>query len=237
MPGALPRSAVNFAARCTNWPTRTAALDHRVLCMLLIPACIPVQMLSPRPLLRRARPLSVHRTLPHWHACDVAMSAARTRPLTWAAAALAIGVIVGILFGYFLASNSPPTTAPLLPVPQQTSQLTSPPHTSAGDASAAGVLVLYSFFDGDEVSWGNLLFFLQHAVHDGDGVRYVVILNGFDSLNDDRLPALPSNAEYALHRNECYDWGTYEWALRTLVEPKSFECALSRLHAPYLHRP
>lgn len=29
------------------------------------------------------------------------------------------------------------------------------------------------------------------------------------------LPALPSNARYVLHNNECYDWGTFGWVLMT----------------------
>ena len=27
------------------------------------------------------------------------------------------------------------------------------------------------------------------------------------------LPALPGNAEYLFHNNECFDWGTYGWLL------------------------
>lgn len=29
------------------------------------------------------------------------------------------------------------------------------------------------------------------------------------------LPALPANAKYVRHNNECYNWGTFGWALRT----------------------
>ena len=29
------------------------------------------------------------------------------------------------------------------------------------------------------------------------------------------LPPLPTNARYVLHNNECYDWGTFGWALTT----------------------
>ena len=29
------------------------------------------------------------------------------------------------------------------------------------------------------------------------------------------MPDLPSNAEYILHENECYDWGSIGWAIET----------------------
>ena len=133
---------------------------------------------------------------------------------------------LGALLGLQLAHLSPPSTPrPVLPPQQRPAQLVEPSQPTDSASPAAGVLILYSFFDGDEVSWGNLLFFLQHAVRGGDGGRYIVILNGFNSLDDGRLPSLPPNAEYALHRNECYDWGTYEWALRSLVQSESYQCA------------
>ena len=30
------------------------------------------------------------------------------------------------------------------------------------------------------------------------------------------LPSLPSNARYVQHRNMCFDWGTFGWALFNL---------------------
>lgn len=30
------------------------------------------------------------------------------------------------------------------------------------------------------------------------------------------LPAVPSNARYLFHQNECYDWGTFGWALKAM---------------------
>lgn len=88
------------------------------------------------------------------------------------------------------------------------------------------MLVLYSFFEGDEVSWGNLLFFVRHAISPQDGAQYLVLLNGIGSVHDERLPPLPTNARYVPHANECYDWGTYAWALDTQVQQQDYACTL-----------
>lgn len=29
------------------------------------------------------------------------------------------------------------------------------------------------------------------------------------------MPELPPNAKYIHHKNECFDWGTFGWAIRT----------------------
>jgi hypothetical protein len=92
-------------------------------------------------------------------------------------------------------------------------------------SDARGVLVLYSFFEGDEVSWGNLYFFLGNGIKADDGAQYIIILNGITSLQDERLTLLPSNARYVLHANECYDWGTYAWVLDMHVKEADYECA------------
>jgi hypothetical protein len=34
-------------------------------------------------------------------------------------------------------------------------------------------------------------------------------------MQETELPELPSNARYARHKNECFDWGTFGWALNT----------------------
>lgn len=90
---------------------------------------------------------------------------------------------------------------------------------------ADNVLVVYSFFEGDEASWGNLEFFVQQGVKEDDGAQYVFVLNGMSSLSDPRLPLLPANARYVLHENECYDWGTYAWVFKEVEDPKHFQCA------------
>ena len=85
--------------------------------------------------------------------------------------------------------------------------------------------MLYSFFDGDEVSKDNLLFFLAHGVQADDGAEYLIILNGVDHPASLHLPQLPANARYVAHKNECYDWGTYAWALEQHVQERDFTCA------------
>ncbi len=38
------------------------------------------------------------------------------------------------------------------------------------------------------------------------------------------LPALPANARYVYHPNECYDWGTVGWLLQSgLVQPSKYK--------------
>lgn len=92
------------------------------------------------------------------------------------------------------------------------------------ESLADNVLVVYSFFEGDETSWGNLEFFVQQGVQPDDGAQYVFVLNGLSSLSDPRLPRLPPNARYVLHENECYDWGTYAWVFDQVQDPKDFQC-------------
>jgi hypothetical protein len=141
---------------------------------------------------------------------------------------LVFGLILGILFG-FQASHVIGVDESQVYTHLQATKPGEPgnPHKILAPASQSRrVLVLYSFYDGDEVSWGNLLFFVKHAISPGDGVAYIIILNGLHSLQDRRLPELPHNARFVLHQNECYDWGTYSWALQTQVQQQSFTCVL-----------
>lgn len=109
------------------------------------------------------------------------------------------------------------------------------PHPAAGQglALADNVLVVYSFFEGDEASWGNLEFFVEQAVEADDGAQYVFVLNGLTSLNDPRLPRLPPSARYVLHENECYDWGTYAWVFSDVQDPQHFQCTNSTCLCQY----
>ncbi len=86
----------------------------------------------------------------------------------------------------------------------------------------------------------NLRYFVQEGVAAGDGCEYVFVvqrgemraaegatvpsgdpaaagvylpLHEGDLLEDLDLPALPRNARYVVHKNECYDWGTFGWLL------------------------
>ena len=194
----------------------------------------------------------------HAHACAAGpANAGKHRRIALLTAAWTVGVLCGLL-----ASALLPSTAHAPPAPGNigTTLATAPPRRSAGlrahlatataaserlaaglaqpraqGEPAAGVLVLYSFFEGDEESWGNLHFFVRHAVQDGDGAQYILVLNGRHDLADRRLPRLPANARYVLHKNECYDWGTYAWALHDQAKPADYECAAARLLSLVLH--
>lgn len=125
-----------------------------------------------------------------------------------------------------LSSGATPPTRPGTPL--------APAHTEAAAAQAPpradGVLVLYSFALTDELSLGNLRFFVANAMREGDGAEYAVIVNlgPQETLASLALPDLPANGRYMHHANECYDWGTYAWALDELGADSvaSYKCAL-----------
>lgn len=74
-------------------------------------------------------------------------------------------------------------------------------------------MYVYSFTDAEYES--NLLFFLAHGVRADDGADYVLVVQeGEGIIAETRLPAdLPPNVRVLRHRNACYDWGTFGWAL------------------------
>lgn len=54
-----------------------------------------------------------------------------------------------------------------------------------------------------------------------------------------RLPALPANARYVMHSNECYDWGAVGWLLLRsgkidLSRFKYFVITNSSVRGPFL---
>ena len=56
----------------------------------------------------------------------------------------------------------------------------------------------------------------KSCIVQGDGNKYVIIIqHGVDLLETNELPALPKNAEYVEHKNECFDLGTAGWYLKT----------------------
>lgn len=128
-------------------------------------------------------------------------------------------MLVGICLGSLISSN-------IWHAGESSLTRSRSPRPACGDNLhlADNALVVYSFFDGDEVSLGNLLYFLEQGISPNDGAQYVIVLNGMTSIDDHRLPQLPSNAQYVLHKNECYDWGTYTWVLEEVVDPSSFTC-------------
>ena len=58
------------------------------------------------------------------------------------------------------------------------------------------------------------------------------------ALQDVELPELPSNAKYLHHPNECYDWGTFGWALKQenvqVSDYKYFIFLNSSVRGPFL---
>lgn len=52
------------------------------------------------------------------------------------------------------------------------------------------------------------------------------------------LPELPDNAEYVKHANECYDWGTFGWAIREgIIDPGAYKYFIflnSSVRGPFL---
>ena len=48
--------------------------------------------------------------------------------------------------------------------------------------------------------------------------QWLPIIDNVLQLSDnsiDDMPELPKNAKYIQHRNECFDWGTFGWAIST----------------------
>ena len=41
----------------------------------------------------------------------------------------------------------------------------------------------------------------------------VALSQGDELFSSSRLPQLPANAQYVLHENRCFDWGTVGWAV------------------------
>jgi hypothetical protein len=148
----------------------------------------------------------------------------RLAVLATTAAVFALGL--GFVMGFVAAQAARPPLSQTPPDAHAAAADLRAPPRPLRVATASGVLVLYSFFEGDEVSWDNLRFFTRHAVRPGDGAQYVLVLNGVHSLADARLPPLPPNARYVLHANECYDWGAYAWALDTQAAAADYKCAL-----------
>lgn len=78
------------------------------------------------------------------------------------------------------------------------------------------ILILYVWADIDVQAFGNLEFFIRHAVNGLQPADYYFILQILKNKSIDivRLPKLPPNAHYVMHENECYDIGTHGWFLR-----------------------
>ena len=84
-------------------------------------------------------------------------------------------------------------------------------------------LVVAIHFDSDTQHRANLRYFIRKAVRCWQDADYVFIIQHNDARGlqergetawRGELPALPPNARYVLHQNECFDWGTFGWLIR-----------------------
>ena len=100
------------------------------------------------------------------------------------------------------------------------------------------ILVLYALADNDDHAIPNFAFFVKFAINRDRRSRYIIILQGFSQESQSKLPSLPSHAEYVLHSNQCYDWGTYGWLLQSgMVNWKKFKHFIfinSSVRGPFL---
>ncbi|EIE18080.1 hypothetical protein COCSUDRAFT_31853 [Coccomyxa subellipsoidea C-169] len=98
-------------------------------------------------------------------------------------------------------------------------------------------LVLYTFSDTDPEYLHNLEYFIQYGLG-GKDVEYIFIVQQTRTSKSLSLPALPENARYIEHENECYDWGTIGWALQTgKVDPQGYKFLIlmnSSVRGPFL---
>lgn len=60
---------------------------------------------------------------------------------------------------------------------------------------------------------------VHHGLQDDDGCDYLIVLQQGEGVAPlGPLPALPRNARFVRHPNQCYDWGTWGWALDSHVQ-------------------
>ncbi|KAL4428545.1 hypothetical protein ABPG75_002634 [Micractinium tetrahymenae] len=83
------------------------------------------------------------------------------------------------------------------------------------DGSWAPTLCVYVFSNTDPEYLENLRFFVKFGMAPDDGVTYLVVVQEQEGQPRPDLPALPPNARYLYHKNECYDWGTIGWVFST----------------------
>jgi hypothetical protein len=80
------------------------------------------------------------------------------------------------------------------------------------------VLLIYVYSNTHSQAYGNLKYFIEHAVRAKDGVDYYFILQNIDDkqVDESELPPLPQqNGHYIQHENFCFDLGTIGWFLST----------------------
>eukprot|EP00892_Ulva_mutabilis_P000758 jgi/Ulvmu1/10683/UM067_0008.1 len=102
----------------------------------------------------------------------------------------------------------------------------------------AETLVLYVFSNTDPEYYNNLLFFVKHGMPGCNTCEYIVVINRNQDDPAVELPELPPNARYLEHANECFDWGTFGWALETelvdFIAYKYFVFLNSSVRGPFI---
>ena len=123
-----------------------------------------------------------------------------------------VGTCVGLLFVFSLIFT---TTMTSVHISSKTPVL-SGPHPDT--------LVMYAFSDTDAEYTQNLRYFVAEASRQGDDSDYLFIINTDAPDRPGNLPSLLAlNARYVFHRNECYDWGSFGWAMsQSLVDTKRY---------------
>lgn len=99
-------------------------------------------------------------------------------------------------------------------------------------------LVIYIYSSTDPEYLHNLEFFVKEAVDRADRCQYIFVVQDDSGVLPVDLPRLPKNARYVVHRNECYDWGTFGWVLKSgVVDVTSFKYFIfmnSSVRGPFL---
>ncbi|CAF2765890.1 unnamed protein product [Rotaria sp. Silwood2] len=76
------------------------------------------------------------------------------------------------------------------------------------------ILLIYIYAGTHSHAYGNLKYFIEKCVRQGDHVDYYFILQQVDNkpLNESDMPLLTSKTAYYIqHENKCYDFGTIGW--------------------------
>lgn len=81
-----------------------------------------------------------------------------------------------------------------------------------GDGGA-DTLVIYVYAHTDVEYADNLRYFLEFGVQPGDACDYLVVVQSGRGVLSTSLPPLPPNVRAVQHPNECFDWGTFGWAI------------------------
>eukprot|EP00798_Chlamydomonas_sp_ICE-L_P032249 gene32249-16815_t len=75
------------------------------------------------------------------------------------------------------------------------------------------IAVMYLLSTSDPEYIINFHFFLDIAIAQDTRCRYFIIVHE-DDYKENELPELPDHADYVVHSQDCYDWGTYGWLLK-----------------------